>query len=154
MYTVLLFLHSLLRWIILLLSIIAIFRSYAGMTRGKPFTGTDKKIGLFLLIAAHTTLLIGLYQWFAGPWGFQNIKNIGMDAVMKDRVFRFYGIEHLTGMIIGIILITIGRGVAKKQIPDRAKHKKTFWYYLIALLIILVSVPWPFLKGIGRPWLW
>ena len=153
MYNALLFLHSLLRWIILLLALIAIYRSYGGMKSARPFSAGDKKIGLFLMIAAHTTLLIGLYQWITGPWGLQNIRNMGMSAVMKDPVYRFYAVEHLTGMIIAIALITIGRGVSKKDFPDAVKHKKTFWFYLIALILILASVPWPFRVGIARPWL-
>ncbi len=153
MYTGLLYLHSFLRWVILLLALIAIYKSYTGMVSGKPFTAGDKKTGLFLMIAAHTTLLIGLYQWIVGPWGLKNIENMGFGAVMKDPVARFYGVEHLTGMIIAIILITIGRGVSKKNIPDRSKHKKTFWFFLVALIIILASVPWPFRAGIARPWL-
>ena len=153
MYTGLLYLHSILRWVILLLAVIAIYKSYTGMKAGKPFTAGDKKTGLFLMIAAHTTLLIGLYQWIVGPWGLKNIENMGMGAVMKDPVARFYAVEHLTGMIIAIVLITIGRGVSKKNIPDGVKHKKTFWFFLIALLIVLVSIPWPFRVGIARPWL-
>jgi hypothetical protein len=150
MYNALLFLHSLLRWVILLLAIIAIYKSYTGMKAARPFTAADKKTGLFLLISAHITLLIGLYQWIVGPWGLKNIMNLGMSAVMKDPVYRFYGVEHMTGMIIAIVLITVGRGVSKKNIPDAAKHKKTFWFYLIALIIILASIPWPFRVGIGR----
>jgi hypothetical protein len=153
MYTVLLDLHSFLRWIILVLLLTALWKSYRGMVSGRPFTAGDKKTGLFLMIAAHITLLIGIYQWAAGPWGLQNIENMGFGAVMKDRVFRFYAVEHLTGMLIAIILITIGRGVGKKDIPDVVKHKKTFWFFLVALLIILVSIPWPFRAGIARPWL-
>lgn len=153
MYTGLLFLHSLFRWVILVLAIIAIYKSYTGMKGGKPFTAGDKKTGLFLMIAAHTTLLIGLYQWIVGPWGLKNIGNMGFGAVMKDPVARFYGVEHLTGMVIAIVLITIGRGVSKKNIPDAVKHKKTFWFFLIALVIILASIPWPFRVGIARPWL-
>ena len=122
------------------------------MTAGKPFTAGDKKTGLFLMIAAHITLLIGIYQWAVGPWGLQNIRNMGMAAVMKDSVARFYVVEHLTGMLIAIILITIGRGVSKKNIPDGVKHKRTFWFFLVALVIILASIPWPFRAGISRPW--
>jgi hypothetical protein len=152
MYNGLIHLHSFLRWIILILAIVAIYKSFNGMTAGKPFTASDKKTGLFLMISAHITFLIGLYQWITGPWGLKNILNMGFAAVMKDPVYRFYGVEHLTGMLIAIILITIGRGVSKKNIPDAAKHRKTFWFFLAALIIILISVPWPFRAGIGRPW--
>jgi len=151
-YTGLLYLHSFLRWVILILAIVAIYKSYMGMTAGKPFSAGDKKIGLFLMIAAHTTLLVGLYLWFFGPFGLMNIQNLGFGAVMKNRVARYYAVEHTVGMLIAIVLITVGRGVSKKPIPDAAKHKKTFWLLLIALIIILATVPWPFREGIGRPW--
>ena len=144
--------HSFLRWVILILAVVAIYKSYTGMKARRPFTAGDRKTGLFLMIAAHITLLIGIYQWVVGPWGLQNIENMGFGAVMKDKVFRFYAVEHLMGMLIAIILITIGRGVSKKDIPDAVKHKKTFWFFLVALLIILVSIPWPFRTGIARPW--
>jgi hypothetical protein len=49
-------------------------------------------------------------------------------------------------------LITIGRGATKKNITDAAKQRRTFWYFLVALVIILVSIPWPFREGIARPW--
>lgn len=151
MYQSLLFLHNLLRWVIILLAIIAIIRAYTGMVSRKPFTRSDKQIGLFLMVSAHITLLIGLYQWLTGPWGLQNILNSGMAAVMKDHVFRYWAVEHITGMLIAIVLITIGRGVGKKNLSDKTKHKRTFWYYLIALLIILITAPWPSRVGIGRP---
>lgn len=152
-YNGLLHLHSLLRWVILILLVIAIVKSYTGMTAGKPFSAGDKKVGLFLMISAHTTLLVGLYLWFFGPWGVASIGNLGFGAVMKDRVLRYYAVEHTTGMLIAIVLITIGRGVAKKRIPDVVKYKRTFWFFLIALVIILATAPWPFRAGIGRPWL-
>lgn len=120
------------------------------MTGNKPFTSSDKKAGLFLMISAHIMLLIGLYQWFAGQWGLNNIQHMGMKAVMKDSVFRFWAVEHITGMLISIILITIGRGSAKKMISDKAKHRRSFSFYFIALIIILASVPWPF-REVARP---
>jgi hypothetical protein len=151
MYNGLLHLHNLLRWVILLLLIIAILRHLSGMTSKRAISAGDKKIDLFLMVAAHITLLIGLYQWFAGPWGYKLIKNAGMSDVMKNDQFRFWAIEHISGMLIAIILITIGRGAVKRSIDWRA-HKKAFWFFFIALLIILVTVPWPFRAGIGRPW--
>ena len=153
MYNVILELHSLLRWVILVLLLVAIFRSYSGMTAGKPFSAADKKVGLFLMISAHTTLLIGLYLYFFGPWGFANIRSLGFGEVMKNKTYRFYAVEHIFGMLVAIVLITIGRGVAKKNIPDLAKHKRTFWYFLVALVIILATIPWPFRAEIARPWL-
>ncbi len=150
MYQGLLHLHSLLRWIILVLLVVNIIRHFSASNN--PFNSADKKLGLFLMIAAHTTLLLGLYQWFTGDLGLHKIQEIGMAAAMKDNVHRFWIVEHITGTILAVLLITIGRGVAKKSMPDAAKHKRSAIIYLIALIIILAVVPWPFRAGIGRPW--
>lgn len=151
MYQGLVDLHNTLRWVILILLVIAIVKAIRGMTARKQFTQGDKRIGLFLLIATHTNVLIGLYQWFAGPWGLKLIQNAGMSEVMKTGAYRFWAIEHITGMVIAAILITIGRGASKKNIPDREKHTRSFWFFLIALVIILASIPWPGRQGVGRP---
>ena len=151
MYQGTVFLHNLLRWIILVLILVAIVKAYSGMVSRRQFGKSDKQIGLFLMISAHIMLLLGLYQWFSGPVGLHNIQTSGMATVMKDKVSRYWAVEHLTGMLIAIVLITIGRGVSKKNLPDKTKFKRTFWYYLIALLIILVNSPWPSRVGIGRP---
>lgn len=144
MYQGLLHLHNVLRWVILILVVVALYRHLAGMGNpNKPYSNKDKKIDLFLMISVHVQLLIGLYQWFFGQWGLKLISNAGMGAVMKDPVFRFWSVEHIAGMLIATILITIGRGVSKKPIPDVQKHKKIFWYFIIALFFILASIPWP-----------
>jgi hypothetical protein len=150
---IILFLHSLLRWVILVLLLAAIFKSYTGMSSGRSFTEGDRKLGLFLMISAHTTLLLGLVLWFFGAFGLPLVEDNGMGAVMKNAVMRYWVVEHFVGMLIAIALITIGRGVAKKSIPDRAKFKRAFWLFLVALIIILATVPWPFRAGVGRPWL-
>jgi hypothetical protein len=154
MYNGLLVIHSVLRWIILLLAVIVIFRSYAGMTTaGRVFLPADRRASLFLMISAHLTLVVGLYLWCFGPWGLANIQNLGFGEVMKDKVYRFYAVEHLFGMLVAIALITAGAGVAKRKIPDAAKFKRMFWCVVIGLVLILVTIPWPFRAGVARPWL-
>ncbi len=147
MYTGLLHLHSILRWVIIILFVIAIFKSITA--KNGFFTGGHKKISLFLMIACDIILLLGLYQWFAGPWGLKNIQNLGMKEVMGNSVYRFFAVEHLAGMLLAIILVHIGRGFTKKAIPDAQKHKKVILFYTIALIIVLASVPWPFREA-GR----
>jgi hypothetical protein len=146
MYTALLHLHNILRWAILILLILCIVKSFSAKKDG-PMNGLEKT-SLFLLIAAHLTLLLGLFQWFAGDMGLKMIQNFGMTELMKNSAARFWAIEHITGMIVAVILITLGRRKVKTL-----KFKAAAWLYTIALLIILASIPWPFREGIGRPWI-
>jgi len=140
MYNGLLHLHSILRWVIILLLLITIFQAFAK----KPGLG---KTSLWLMITAHTTLILGFYQWFTGTLGLKAIQDAGFGEVMKNATSRFFAVEHFAGMLIAIILITVARGKAKTL-----NYKASSWLLLIALIIILVSVPWPFREGIGRSW--
>jgi hypothetical protein len=149
MYNIFLTLHSLLRWVILILLVVNIIRHFSALS--KPFTTMDKKLGLWLMICAHITLLIGLYQYFAGDFGFSILETNDFGKIMKNDAQRFWAIEHIFGMIVAIILITIGKGVARKNISDNAKHKRSAWFFLIAFLIIMATIPWPWRAGIGRP---
>lgn len=148
----LIFLHSILRYVILILILLAIGRHMSAMGSKRLVNNGDKKIDLFLLISAHTTLLIGLILYFAGDVGFSLFKDAPFSEIMKNKTARFFALEHPTGMIISVILITIGRGKVKRAV-DASAHKKAFWFFLIALILILASIPWPFRAELGRPWL-
>jgi len=151
MYTGMLHLHSFLRWIILLLLLIVIFRSLTAGSR--PFNNTDRKFGLFTMIACDVMLLIGLYLWFVGAYGLNSFENLGMKEIMSNKVIRFFSVEHFAGMIIAIALVHVGKSVAKKKLPDTVKHKRTLIFFGLALLIILISIPWPFREvGAGKAW--
>jgi hypothetical protein len=118
METGLLHLHNLLRWVILILLILSLFQAFSK-------NNGLKKTSLFLLIASHTTLLIGLYQYFTKGPGYNLVQQYGFGEVMKDATMRFWAVEHISTMIIAIVLITIARGKAKKGIysPDLSPPK-------------------------------
>lgn len=151
LYNILLHVHSVGRWIVLLLLVFAILNSLIAGNR--PFIRTDARLGLLLTIFADIMLLVGIYLWIKGPRGLNIIESFSgnMSGLFKDPVARFYGVEHITGMVVAIILIHIGKAQGKKAISDRSKHRRTMLFYLLALLIILVSIPWPF-RAIAGHW--
>jgi len=151
LYSAMLHVHSAGRWVVLLLLLFAILNSLIAGKR--PYIRTDNRLGLLLTIAADLMLLVGIYLWFVGDWGYKLIQNNGMSAVMKDATLRFFAVEHLAGMLIAIILIHIGKAQGRKAISDKAKHRRTMIFYLVALLIILASIPWPIREAFaGRGW--
>jgi uncharacterized membrane protein len=152
LYSAMLHIHSVGRWIVLLLLLFAILNSLIAGNR--PYIRTDNRLGLLLTISADIMLLVGAYLWYVGPRGYKTYVQMGsMSAVMKDAFARFFVVEHLVGMLIAIILIHIGKTQGRKKISDRSKHRRTMIFYLLALLIILASVPWPFRAlGVGSHW--
>jgi hypothetical protein len=139
MQTGMLHLHSILRWVILILLLLTIYHAFAKKE-------AIKKSSLFLLIAAHIMFVIGVYQVGWGTYGYT--KPLPPGANIMDDQFRFYMIEHPLLMVISIGLITVARRKAQAL-----NYKATKWMLLIALLLILAAIPWPFRTGgIGRPW--
>ena len=69
LYSVMVHLHSVGRWIVLLLLLFAIINSLLAGRR--PFIRSDNRLGLLLTIFADTMLLIGIYLYFAGPLGYK-----------------------------------------------------------------------------------
>lgn len=151
MQTGLLHLHNLLRWIILILLLLSIVKAYSGWQGKKTLSSGDKKLWLFTMISAHITLLLGLYQVAFGRFGFFTTSLPEGNSLMKDTFYRFFWIEHPVGMIAAIVCITLGRGMAKKAMADELKYKKAFYFFLVALVLILASIPWPFREIVGRP---
>lgn len=145
-------LHNFLRWVILILLLVSIIKAYTGWKGKRTFAAGDKKIWLFTMISAHITLLLGLYQVALGRYGFFTTTLPEGTSVMKDTFYRFFWVEHPLGMIIAITLITLGHGMAKKPLSDEVKYKKAFIYFLLALVVIFATIPWPFREIVGRPW--
>jgi len=152
MQTGILHLHNLMRWVVILFMLLTLIKSASGMGGNKTFTSGDRKTALFMMISVDIQLLLGLYLYFTGAWGIKNIQNQGMGNIMKDNVSRFFAIEHTIGMLIAIILVHIGYATIKKNINDKSKFSKLFWFTLIAVVITLIFIPWPFREGVGRPW--
>jgi len=135
----------------LLLLIFAVFKAYNGWKSKRSYTAGDGKLSLFTLIFSHVQLLIGFVLYMVSPTVQLALGDMG--SAMKDKMLRFWAVEHISAMIIAIIIITIGHALAKRAQSDSEKFKKTFTFFLAGLILILITIPWPFTQtGLGRGW--
>ena len=120
------------------------------MIARRRYSGADNKSNLFFMISCDIQLLLGLVLFFSNGW-FDKIK-AGMGEVMKNGHDRFFTVEHALIMIIAWILVHVGRSSVKRAATDKAKHTKMLIFFGLALILILISIPWPFREMIGRPY--
>jgi hypothetical protein len=133
-YKIFLELHSGFRYIVLLLLLLSIIRSWADWLGSKSYSEGNRKLNLFAMISVHTQLLFGLILYFLSPFVQFN------SDTMKVHDTRYWTVEHLTGMIIAIILITIGHSKSKKAASPVAKHKSIAIFYTLGLVIIAAVI--------------
>jgi hypothetical protein len=145
MYQVLLFLHSWLRWFVLGAGVLAVFRAYAGWSGRRPFTKGDNGISAAFSGFMWLQVIVGLGLYFGlSPYGLKAMKVAG---AMKDPTTRFFGMEHVAVMLLAAVLAQVGRIALKNASTDTLKHKKAFIYFSIALVLVLLMIPW----GIWNP---
>jgi len=136
MYKMLLGLHSGIRYIVIVLFVLALIMAITGLFGKKPYTETNRKINLFAMISAHIQLLTGLILYFFSPM----VALSDMGAAMKDTALRYWTVEHAVMMIFAVILITVGHSRSKKAIDAFNKHRAIALFYGLALLVILLAI--------------
>ena len=146
----LLVLHSIIRWLVLIFAFWTILSAISGVVFQRNYVNSDDKSNFFFMLSLDIQLLIGMILYFNGQW-FDKLKHIG--DYMKDPNTRFFAMEHLLLMLTAWVLVHAGRISVKKAATSPAKFKKQLVYFGIALLLILVSIPWPFREALVRPWI-
>ncbi len=142
--------HNLTRWAVIIFALIAIIRAFSGWFGKKDFGAADNKAGLLYTIFFDLQILLGLILYFSKGWAGVLAADFG--AAMSNSGLRFFAIEHLFVMIIAMGIAHVGRSVSRKAVDAVKKHRRAAIWYTISLLLLLASIPWPFLSY-GRPWL-
>lgn len=132
--------HTWLRWVILILAVVAVGMAKLGWFGKKPYTAMHKRLALFLTISLDIQLLIGLVMYFFTS-AITKTAFSDFGTAMKPGV-RFFAVEHIAIMIIAIALFHIGKVKAQKAETDLKKHKITAWFFGIGLILILLGIPW------------
>lgn len=138
MHTGMLHLHSALRWILIVLLVVALIKTLAGWLGNKPFTNGDKKLHLFLMIATHMQFLLGLVLIFVSPDVQELFSNFKEN--IKIPTYGFW-VSHMFYMFLAVVLITIGRRTTKKG-DDKKRHRNAFIFYLFGALMIALGIPY------------
>jgi uncharacterized membrane protein len=143
MYTGLLHTHSLLRYFILIALVVVIIKAVIGLINKQPYGKWDNKLGLYLFIFTHMQLLAGLILYFVSPF-----VKFGSET-MSDKATRYWTVEHITAMLIAVVLITLARSTSKRMSDDAGKHKRMLIFNTIALVIIVGTIMMSGRKLIG-----
>jgi hypothetical protein len=142
MYLLILALHSLLRWVVLAIGLVAVGRALAGTRAGGAWTRADDAAGRWFAIALDVQVLLGLalYLWLSPM---TQIAFADFGAAMGNSGLRFWAVEHLFGMVVAVALAHIGR-VRLRRAPDGPRrHRTAAIFFGLALVAIVATIPWP-----------
>jgi mono/diheme cytochrome c family protein len=148
-YGVVLFLHSTLRWGVLVAGVFALGTAVSGWVRPRPFGVTDERVQRVFVRLTDLQFMLGLALYlFLSP-----IVDAFWDApraAVKEHTLRFFGIEHVTTMVIAVVVLNAGRVRARKASTDRLRFRAWSLTCFFSLALMGAAIPWPGLRH-GRP---
>ena len=144
-YSIVLHFHSILRYFVLLLLIITIFKSLRGIRQGLNYNKSDQRFALLTMVSFHFQLLVGLILYFVSP------KVLFSKAMLHFDMFRFFTMEHISLMLIAIALVTTGY-IKTKQSQNTNGYMKILVFYTLSLILVLLAIPWPIRINLGGAW--
>jgi cytochrome bd-type quinol oxidase subunit 2 len=130
-YEILVKAHSGWRYLVIILLLVAFINALMGYAGKKPYTEGNRKLNVFALISTHIQLLLGLVIYFMYGW-YKVDSSVAM--------FRYWKMEHISIMILAVILITVGNSRSKKADSAAKKHRTIFVFFGFALLFITVAI--------------
>jgi hypothetical protein len=148
MYPVLLFIHSWLRYFVLGFGIWLLVSSALRLAARSAWSERNERVHVLFLAILDTQFLIGLALYFVfSPITSAAMHNFG--AAMKDAQLRFFGVEHITTMLIALIVAHVGR-VRSKRKAGSARPRSVLITQLVWLLLTAAAIPWPGID-VARP---
>lgn len=139
------FLHSLLRYGVLLALLPAFLYSLRGWLTRRPVLTLERMFVVVAMVLCHVQLVVGLILYLQNMRAFN-----GMSGAAQ----RFWKYEHPTAMLLAVALVTAGRMLSKRSTEEGVKQRHIVIFYGIGLALILWAIPWPFREvGRGLGWL-
>ena len=143
MYSIVLLLHSWIRWIAL---VSAIGTTLAALqNRERPMDAW----GLAAMISLDLQLLLGVLLYLVVSPNMAEIRAHFGEA-MQNAQLRFWAVEHVTAMLVAIVLAHVGRVLARKATTPGARRGRILVCFGIATVLLFVGMPWPGMPY-GRP---
>jgi hypothetical protein len=143
MYPIVLTIHSVVRWLIVALGVGAV----AAALRGEGSAPARRRAGLAFSIALDVQLLVGLLLYLVfSPT--TKAAMADMAAAMGNGGLRFWAVEHPVAMILAVAFAHL----ARPGRPAGVGSRRALFWYVLALAVILLATPWPFMPQ-GRPWI-
>jgi hypothetical protein len=143
MYTTVLVIHSWIRWIAL---VAGVGTTFAALRRQDA---TADRWAMITMTTLDIQMLLGLLLYLVVSPNMQQILSHFGDA-MKDPTTRFWAVEHITAMMIAVVLAHVGRVLGRKAATADKKRMRLLICFGLATVLMIVGMPWPGRPG-GRP---
>ena len=141
MYSFILNVHNLVRWVALILGILITVVSFYGWFGKRSWSQSSRRLGVFYTSAMDIQLLLGLLLYiFFSPMTLSAFQDLS--TLMSNPSMRFFALEHAFYMLLAVIFAHLGSILAKKAPDDAGKYKRSAIWFGLSIILLLLGMPW------------
>ena len=119
-------LHSLWRWVVLLVVLVALVRGLVGWLRGGAWTDLDRRLTLAAVTAIDIQVLLGVIVWIAGR---------------RWNGTLFLGLIHPLVMLVAVAIAHVGSARLRRESEPAARHRWLALSLLAVLVLVTAAIP-------------
>lgn len=140
MYSAILNVHSLYRWLVLVLAVGVTLQMALRWGASQPWTEAARRAAVFLTVALDIQLLIGVLLYAVSPLTREAMAN--MAGAMAEPRTRFMVAEHPVVMVLAVVLAHVGSVAARRASTDRARFGRAAAFLGCSTALLLWGIPW------------
>lgn len=142
LYTILLTLHNLNRWLVLITGVWAIVQNIAPMRGTRPYTPAEARPVTLFMGTLHLQVVLGLLLY-----GFLGSMQAPVFAGAKPGFVW----QHLVLGVLAAVFATLGRRNSRLASGPQAQARAALYWCALALVCVLLAIPWyrPLLRLFG-----
>jgi len=141
MYPYVLGIHNIVRWLVLLAGVAAVFLAWRGWLGSRQWTAAEARATRAFTGLLDLQFLIGLslYAVFS-PLTRGAFRDMG--AAMRDAPTRYFLVEHPVIMLAAIVVAHVGAVQVRKATTDPERFQRASIWFGLALAAIAGFIPW------------
>ncbi|RYY55808.1 MAG: hypothetical protein EOO09_09115 [Chitinophagaceae bacterium] len=140
MFPTILALHSLFRWLMCVLLLLSIGVAWHGLQTGSMFSPWKNRLRHYTATITHIQLMFGI-------WIYSQSALVKYFFSAGNNDFGqpgFFAVVHILIMLAAVVFITLGSAFAKRKTLAGEKYRTMLCWFVAALVLVLIAVPWPF----------
>ena len=141
MYSFVLGLHNIWRWIVLIVGVWAVFLVWRGWLGRRQWTPAEARATRVFTVVLDVQFLLGLLLFAVfSPLTRQGFSDFG--GAMRDAPVRYFLLEHPLIMLIAIAAAHIGAVQVRRSSSDAERFQKASLLFGLSLAAVAGFIPW------------
>ncbi|NUQ12589.1 MAG: hypothetical protein HUU26_09745 [Gemmatimonadaceae bacterium] len=141
MFTYVLALHNVLRWLVLLAGAVTVVLAWRGWLGRRSWTGAERGAARAFVAMLDFQFAVGLALYlFYSPITRSGFGDMG--AAMRDAPVRYFLVEHPVIMVAAIAVAHVGSVKVRRAASDAERFQRAAIWFGLAFAAIAGFVPW------------